>query len=43
MLTKSFMSRFFCCFFYLLLMNLNIPSFCVSLGKENKGRRVTAR
>lgn len=37
MLTKSFMSSFFSCFFYLLVMNLNIPGFCVSLGMEKKG------
>lgn len=43
MLTKSFMSSFFSCFFYFLVTNLKIPGFCVSLGRENKGRRVTAR
>lgn len=38
-LTKSFMPSFFSGFFYLLVVNLDIPGLCVSLGME-EGREV---
>lgn len=40
-LTKSFMPSFFSGFFYLLVVNLDIPGLCVSLGME-EGREVRA-
>jgi hypothetical protein len=35
-LTKGFMSSFVSCFSHLLVVNLNIPGFCVSLGMQSQ-------